>query len=113
MRLSDHEVSFQDYKVDTTLTEQRDVKQEALSPHGSRGLPLSTAIIASRMDFSYPRFNGETDAVSHIRLFLNVWNANHMAQQFPEAEAHASKVAKFRLWMVEQRVGTLRWTWKQ
>ena len=40
------------------------------------------------MAFSYPRFNGETDAATHVRLFLNVWNANHMAQRLPEEEAH-------------------------
>ena len=59
------------------LTEHCDVKQEALSPHENCDLPLPTIIIAFGMAFSYPRFNGETDAASHIRLFLNVWNANH------------------------------------
>ena len=32
------------------------------------------------MAFSYPWFNGETDAASHIRSFLNVWNANHVSR---------------------------------
>ena len=49
------------------------------------------------MAFSYPRFNGETDATSHIRIFLNVWNANHLVQRISDAEAHASKIAEFGL----------------
>ena len=44
------------------------------------------------MAFSYPRFNGETDATTHIRVFMNVWNANHVAQLLPEEEAHRSKM---------------------
>ena len=49
------------------------------------------------MAFSYPRFNGETDAATHVRLFLNVWNANHMAQRLPKEEAHQSKMTEFGL----------------
>ena len=81
------------------LTKQRDEQQEAPSPHESRGLPLLTATIASIMAFSYPRFNSEIHTTSHIWLFLNVWNSNHMVQLFPEAEAHKSKIAEFGLTM--------------
>ena len=49
------------------------------------------------MAFAYPRFNGETDAATHIRMFLNVWNANHMAQSLSEAVAHQSKMTEFGL----------------
>ena len=84
-----------DHKVDSTLTQHRDVKQEVLSPHEYRDLPLPT--IASGMAFSYPHFNGEIDAASHIRLFLNVWNANHMARRLLEEEAHQSKMTEFGL----------------
>ena len=49
------------------------------------------------MAFSYPRFNDKTNAATHILLFLNVWNANHMAQRLPEEEAHQSKMIKFGL----------------
>ena len=49
------------------------------------------------MAFSYPRFNDETDTATHVCLFLNVWNANHMAQRFPEEEAHQSKMTEFGL----------------
>ena len=110
-RFNDHVFSFQEYTGDSTITEQRDVDHEALSQHDqgsankrlnspnrkSRNLPLPIVTATSGMVFSYPRFNGETDVASHIRLFLNVWNANHMAQRFPEAEAHKSKVVEFRL----------------
>ena len=70
-----------------------------MSPHENHGIPLPTIIIASGMAFSYPHFNGETNAASHIRLFLNVWNANHIAQRLPEVEAHESKIAEFGLTM--------------
>ena len=49
------------------------------------------------MAFSYPRFNGETDAHSHVRLFLNVWDVNHMALRLPTEEAHQSKMTEFGL----------------
>ena len=49
------------------------------------------------MAFSYPQFNGETNAATHVRLFLNVWNANHMAQRLLEEEAHQSKMMEFGL----------------
>ena len=49
------------------------------------------------MAFSYPRFNGDTDAEGHTRSFLNVWNAKHVSQQLPEAEAHASEIVEFGL----------------
>ena len=47
------------------------------------------------MAFSYPRFNGETDADMHVCLFLNVWDANYMAQRLPANEAHQSKMTEF------------------
>ena len=87
--------SFQDYKGDSTLTKHCNIKQEVLSPHEYRGIPLPTMV--SGMALFYPRFNGETNAASHIRLFLNVWNANHMAQRFLEEEAHQSKMTEFGL----------------
>ena len=49
------------------------------------------------MAFSYPRFNSETNAATHVHLFMNVWNANHMAQRLPEEEAHQSKMTEFGL----------------
>mgnify|MGYP000273500048 CR=1 FL=1 len=49
------------------------------------------------MAFSYPRFSGDTSVERHARSFLNVWNANHISQPFPEMEAHASKIAEFGL----------------
>ena len=63
---------------------------DALS-HKFRGLSIYT------MAFSYPRFNGETYAATNVRLFLNLWNANHMAQRLPEEEAHQSKMTEFGL----------------
>ena len=51
------------------------------------------------MAFSYPHFDGKTDAATHVRLFLNVWNANHMAQRLSDEEAHESKMTEFGLTM--------------
>ena len=91
------------------LTKKNGIGQEALSPPDqasvtkahkkphpdSSNIPFLSTTIATSMAFSYPRFNGETDAASHIRSFLNVWNANHMAQRLPKVEAHTSKIAEF------------------
>ena len=49
------------------------------------------------MAFSYPRFNEETDVEAHARSFLNIWNGNHVSQQLPETDTHASKIAEFSL----------------
>ena len=49
------------------------------------------------MAFSYPRFNGEIDVDPHVRLFLNVWDANHMAQRLLVEKAHQSKMMEFGL----------------
>ena len=49
------------------------------------------------MAFSYPHFSGDTDAESHDRLFLIVWNADHVSQWLMGAEAHASKITEFGL----------------
>ena len=68
---------------------------EVSLPHTSCGLSLSAR--TSTMAFSYPRFNGETDTATHVRMFMNVWNANHMAQRLPEEEAYQSKMTKFGL----------------
>ena len=56
------------------------------------------------MAFSYPRFNSETDAATHVRLFMNVWNANHMAQRLSEEEAHQSKMMEFGLTLDDRAV---------
>ena len=49
------------------------------------------------MAFSYPHFSGDTDAESHDRLFLIVWNADHVSQWLMGAEAQASKIMEFGL----------------
>ena len=93
------------------LTKQSDFDPDVLSPHdqssankrhssphrGVSSFRWWTVTVATGMAFSYPRFNRETDAMRHIRSFLNVWNANHIAQRFPDVEAHASKIAEFGL----------------
>ena len=110
-RLSDNAPSPLDYTVESMLTKKNGIGQEALSPPDqasvtkshkkphpdSSNSPFPSTTVATSMAFSYPSFNGQTDAVSHIRSLLNIWNANHMAQKLPKAEAHASKIAEFGL----------------
>ena len=91
-----------EYKTTPPRKTHRGTTHDEL-PHKPRGLSLYT------MAFSYPRFNGETDAATHVRLFLNVWNANHMAQRLPEEEAHQSKMTVFGLTLD----GTHKWICQQ
>ena len=79
-----------EYKTTPPRKTHRGTTHDEL-PHKPRGLSLYT------MAFSYPRFNSETDAATHVRLFLNVWNANHMALQLLEEEAHQLKMTEFGL----------------
>ena len=70
---------------------QRKLRLSEFEVEGKPTLPIrshDTQVHQHPMAFSYSRFNGETDAATHVRLFLNVWNANHMAQRLPEEEAH-------------------------
>ena len=108
-RLSDNAPSPLDYTVESMLMKQSGIGQEALSPPDqasvtkshkmthpdSSNSPFPSTTIATSMAFSYPRYNRETDTTSHIWSFLNVWNANQMAQRLLEAEAHTSKIAEF------------------
>ena len=84
-----------DHKPNVSLNTHRGDMQEVPLPHKSCGLSLSAR--ASNMAFSYPHFNSETDSTTHVRLFMNVWNVNHMAQRLPEEEAHQSKMTEFVL----------------
>ena len=83
--------SSEEYKPDT----HRGDTHEVPLPHRSCGLSLPVG--TSTLAFAYPCFNSETNAATHVRLFLNVWNAYHMAQHLPEEEAHQSKMKEFGL----------------
>ena len=98
---------------ESSLTEQSTSGQEVLSPihpviistSGSNfeanhtSLPLEHdhnnigLYILDIMNFLYPRYNGKPDIETHARSFLNTWNANHVLQRLPKAEANTSRIA--------------------
>ena len=63
----------------------------------SRSSPHSRSKHTTRGRINTPWLSHTLDSATHIRMFLNVWNVNHMAQRLPEEEAHQSKTTEFGL----------------
>ena len=49
------------------------------------------------MPYLHPHYNDEAYAKVHVRAFLTTWQTNHVSQWLAEANANASKKAKFGL----------------